>query len=330
VKRNGSQMKRFVLSLIALLTTVIAFAQPYPTKLTVAADGSGDYKTIQEAVNVVRAYCPEPITITIKNGIYKEKLLIPSWVTNITFIGESRDGTIITNDDYSGKFVSKDTVANKTKFSTFSSYTVWVQGNDVTIKNVTIRNTAGRVGQAVALHVDGDRFVIKDCNLLGNQDTLLTADDSTRQYYVNCFIEGTTDFIFGPATAIFQNCTIKSLSNSYITAASTPQWKKYGYVFMHCTLTAADEAQQVYLGRPWRAYARTVFMHCNMGKHIRAEGWHNWSKAENEKTAFYAEYNNSGEGASTAKRVPWSKQITKKEAKLYTIDRIFNGWKPAL
>jgi len=327
-------IKTFCLTCIILLSVVAGFSQQtYPTKLTVAKDGSGDYMTIQEAVNAVRAYSPEPISIFIKNGVYEEKLVIPSWVGNITIRGESRDQTIITYNDYSGKFMANDadTVTNKTKFSTFNSYTVWVQGSDVKIENLTIRNNAGRVGQAVALHVDGDRFVIRDCNLLGNQDTLLTAGDSSRQYYENCYIEGTTDFIFGPATAVFKNCTIKSLTNSYITAASTPKWKSFGYVFMNCRLIANDEAQKVFLGRPWRANARTVFLNCEMGKQIRPEGWDNWRNPENEKTAFYAEYNCRGEGASRDRRVTWSRELSKKESKEYTLDKIFAGttlWKP--
>ncbi|MCG2613815.1 pectinesterase family protein [Terrimonas sp. NA20] len=326
--------KNVFFSIAFLLAALISFSQQtYPTKLTVAKDGSGDYKTIQEAINAVRAYSPEPISIFIKNGVYEEKLVIPSWVGNITLKGESRDQTIISNADYSGKFVAKgaDTVTNKTKFGTFNSYTVWVQGNDVVIENLTIRNTAGRVGQGVALHVDGDRFTIRDCNLSGNQDTLLTAGDSSRQYYENCLIEGTTDFIFGPATAVFKSCTIRSLTNSYITAASTPKWKSFGYVFIDCKITANDEAQKVFLGRPWRANARTVFINCELGKHIRPEGWDNWRNPENEKTAFYAEYNSKGEGAAPDKRVAWSKQLTKKEAKHYTLENIFAGttpWKP--
>jgi len=314
-----------------LLSAIVGLAQQtYPAKLTVAKDGSGDYKTIQEAINAVRAYSPVPISIFIRNGVYQEKLVIPSWVGNITIKGESREQTIITNNDYSGKFMAKDadTLTNKTRFSTFNSYTVWVQGNDVKIENLTIRNTSGRVGQAVALHVDGDRFGIRSCDLLGNQDTLLTAGDSSRQYYENCYVEGTTDFIFGPATAIFKNCTIKSLTNSYITAASTPKWKSFGYVFMDCKLIANDEAQKVFLGRPWRANARTVFLNCEMGKQIRPEGWDNWRNPDNEKTAFYAEYNCKGEGASRAQRVAWSKELTKKEAKEYTIAKIFAGTTP--
>lgn len=316
---------------MATIFAIVALAQQqYPSKLTVAQDGSGDYTTIQEAINAVRAYSPVPVTINIKNGVYHEKVNIPSWVTNITITGESRENTIITNDDYSGKYMAKgsDTLTNKTKFSTFNSYTVWVHGNDVTMQNLTIRNTAGRVGQAVALHVDGDRFVIKNCNLLGNQDTLLTANDSSRQYFADCFIEGTTDFIFGNATAVFQDCTIKSLTNSYITAASTLPHQKFGYVFFNCKLIANEEAQKVYLGRPWRPYARVVFIGCELGKHIRPEGWENWRNPENEKTAFYAEYNNKGEGAATDKRVSWSRQLTPAEASEYTLKNIFHGWMP--
>ncbi|MDF2379831.1 hypothetical protein JMG10_00025 [Nostoc ellipsosporum NOK] len=322
-------MRSLITSLLLLVSTLV-FAQPnYPSKLIVAADGSGDYRTIQEAVNAFRAYSPVALQLHIRNGVYKEKLVIPSWVTNLTITGENPDSTIITNDDYSGKFKSKDTVADKSKYSTFSSYTMWVQGNDITIKNLTIRNTAGRVGQAVALHVDGDRVTVINCRLLGNQDTLLTANDSSRQYYIGCIIEGTTDFIFGPATVIFENCVIRSLSDSYITAASTPAWKSFGYVFINCKLTANDEAKQVYLGRPWRAYARTVFIGCELGAHIRPEGWENWRNPENEKTAFYAEYKNYGPGAATAGRVSWSHQLTKKQAAAYTTRRIFGDWTPS-
>lgn len=318
-------MKKIFYLVFAIISAVTATAQQnYPSRLTVAKDGSGDYTTIQEAVDAVRAYSPVPLTITVKKGVYHEKLIIPSWVTNITFIGESRDSTIITNDDYSGKQVGDK------KLSTFNSYTVWVQGNDVKMENLTIRNTAGRVGQAVALHVDGNHFVIRNCNLLGNQDTLLTANDNSCQYYEDCLIAGTTDFIFGPATALFRRCTIRSLSDSYITAASTTKEQPYGYVFLECNLTANQEAQKVYLGRPWRAYARTVFIRCEMGKHILPAGWHNWGKTENEQTAFYAEYDNRGEGAAVAGRVPWSKQLSTAEAAQYVTVKIFGGWDPAV
>ncbi len=328
--------KAVVLSCLIFLLgrlEILAQAQAnngYPTELTVASDGSGNCKTLQEAIDKVRAYSPIPLKIFIKKGVYHEKVIIPSWVTNITITGESRDSTIITYEDYSGKPLpgATDTANKKNRFTTFNSYTVWVQGNDVHFKNLTIKNAAGRVGQAVALHVDGDRFEMEGCNLLGNQDTLLTANDSSRQYYVDCYIEGTTDFIFGPATAVFQGCTIKSLINSFVTAASTSQNQKFGYVFFNCKLIADTSVHKEFLGRPWRQYAKVVYLNCELGNHILPVGWQNWGNVENEKTAYYAEYNNKGEGAATNKRVPWSKQLTKDEAKQYTLENIFNGWKP--
>ncbi|MBN9295428.1 MAG: pectin esterase [Filimonas sp.] len=319
----------FLLSFLFLAAFSFAQTKPSLKEIVVAQDGSGNYTTIQDAIDNVRAYVPEHVTIRIKNGTYHEKVVVPAWVTNVSFIGESKEKTIITNADYSGKFMDADTVNNKKKFSTFNSYTMYVHGNDISLENLTIQNTAGRVGQAVALHIDGDRFQVKNCNLLGNQDTLLTANDTARQYFTDCYIEGTTDFIFGNATAIFRNCTIKSLTNSYVTAASTTDRQQFGYVFFNCKLIAADECKLEYLGRPWRAYAKVVFINCELGAHIRPEGWHNWGNKDNEATAYYAEYKNTGAGAATDKRVTWSHQLTAKEAKLYTQDKIFNGWKPS-
>ena len=268
-------MKQVIAGIVSILCFFIATskatAQTYPSEFTVANDGPGDYKSINEALNMFRAYSPVPLKLHIKNGIYHEKVVIPHWLTNLTIDGESRDKTIITNDDYSGKPLPNgtDPKTGKDKFGTFNSYTMLVQGNDIVILNLTIRNTAGKVGQGVALHVEGDRFIIKDCNLLGNQDTLLTANDSSRQYYIDCFIEGTTDFIFGPAITVFRRCTVKSLSDSYITAASTKQDRPFGYVFLDCKLIAAEEAHKVFLGRPWRPYAKVVYINTEMGSHIR-------------------------------------------------------------
>jgi pectinesterase len=323
-------IKYLSLLLAFTLLLVRADAQQYPSELTVAQDGSGDYTSIGAAVNAFRAYSPVALKLHIKNGTYYEKLVLPHWLTNITIDGESKEHTIIRHDDFSGKPLpgGLDSTTGRDKFSTFNSYTLLVQGNDVVIQNLTIRNTSGRVGQAVALHVEGDRVIIKDCNLLGNQDTLLTANDSSRQYYINCLIEGTTDFIFGPATVIFRKCTIRSLSDSYITAASTTQKQKFGYVFFDCKLMANEEAKKVYLGRPWRPYARTVYLNTSMGSHIRSEGWDNWRNADNEKTAYYAEYKSYGAGANSRERVTWSHQLTNKEAKEYTVENIFGGWKP--
>ncbi|GHA75005.1 pectinesterase [Pontibacter akesuensis] len=315
---------------ILLVATLQLAAQPkvYPSSFTVAQDGSGDFNTIQEAVNAVRDLSQQQVTIHIKNGVYREKLVIPSWKTKISLVGESKDSTIITNSDFSGKpFPGKDFTGNE-KYSTYTSYTVLVQGNDFVAENLTIENAAGPVGQAVALHVEGDRAIIRNCRLIGNQDTLYAATEGSRQLYQDCYIEGTTDFIFGEATVVFLNCTIKSLKDSYITAAATSPDQKYGFVFIDCKLIADAAATKVYLGRPWRPYSKTVFLNSEMGNHIRPEGWDNWRNPENEKTVLYAEYNSKGAGANAKSRVNWSRQLTAKEAKQYTLENIFPEWKP--
>lgn len=283
--------------------------------LIVDQNGSGDFTTIQEAINAAKAYPSERITIFIKNGVYYEKLKIHSWNPYISLIGESQEKTIITYDDYFNKI-------NIGRNSTFYTYTVLVEGNDFIAKNLTIKNSSGPIGQAVALNVNANRVIISNCSILGNQDTLYTSGEGTKNYFKDCYIEGTTDFIFGDATVLFENCIINSKSNSYITAASTPQNTEFGYVFKNCKLTADENVTEAYLGRPWRIYAKTVYINCEMGKQIKLEGWHNWSKPEAEKTAFYAEYNCNGEGFQPTKRVNWSHQLKKSEAKKYTTENI--------
>lgn len=314
-----------------------AFSQvpvTYPSTLTVAKDGSGNYKTIQEAINAVRDLSQQQVVIFIKNGVYKEKLVIPTSKTNISLVGESRDGTIITHDDFSGKPLPAGVdAAGRDKYTTFTSYTLLVQGNDFSAENLTISNSAGQVGQAVALHIEADRVTIKNCNILGNQDTLYLAKDGSRHYFLNCLIEGTTDFIFGEATSVFQSCTIRSLKNSFITAASTRPAQPYGFVLFDCHLTAGAGIDKVFLGRPWRPYAKTVYINTKMDSHIRPEGWDNWRNPENEKTAIYAEYKSTGEGANAARRVSWSRQLTRKQAKAYTLKNIFRSndpWIPTI
>lgn len=298
----------------------------YPKLLVVAQDGSGDYRTIQEAVNAVRDLSQEQVTINIRPGIYHEKLVIPSWKKKISLVGEKNENTIITNNDYSGKdFPGGKDMFGRTKYSTYTSYTVLIQADDILLENLTVENSCGRVGQGVALHVEGDRAVIRNCRLLGNQDTLYTATEASRQYYKDCYIEGTTDFIFGEATCVFQNCTIRNLTNSYITAASTTPKQKFGYVFLNCRLIADTAATKCYLGRPWRPHAKVVFLNTEMGSHILPVGWNNWGNPENEKTAFYAEYKSVGAGAHPSARAKWSRQLSDKEARQYTLQNIFKG-----
>lgn len=325
-----------VLCLVSCVTQLLAQPVAFPREITVAQDGTGNYKTIQEAVNAVRDLGEKRVKIFIKIGIYKEKLVIPSWKTNISLIGEDKENTIITNNDFSGKVYPQGKDAyGKDKFTTYSSYTLLVQGNDLSIENLTIANTSGAVGQAVALHVEGDRFVAKNCKLLGFQDTLYAATAKSRQFYQDCFIEGTTDFIFGEATVVFQNCTINSLSNSYVTAAATRANQKFGFVLFNCTLKAAEKVTKVYLGRPWRPYAKTVFINCHLGGHITPEGWNPWKGdamfPDKEKTAYYAEFGGKGPGAAAKARVAWSHQLNANAIKSYTLKNILGGadnWNP--
>jgi pectinesterase len=331
-------LKKIVIVFICMMSAIQLVAQHavYPSEITVAQDGSGNYKTIQEAVNSVRDLGQQRVIIHIKKGIYHEKLIIPSWKTKISLIGEDEENTIITNTDYSGKANPGGCDAyGKDKFTTYTSFTVLVQGNDFVAENLTIENASGPVGQAVALHVEGDRCVIKNCKLIGNQDTLYAATEKSRQYYEGCYIQGTTDFIFGEATAVFKNCTIKSLINSYITAAATTPRQQFGFVLFNCKLIADTSVTKVFLGRPWRPYAKTVYINCELGSHILPEGWNPWKGDAmfpgKEKTAYYAEYGNTGEGSSTKDRVAWSKQLNSEEIKLYTIRNILGGtdnWDP--
>ena len=313
---------RKVLGLLLLLSVVsAAWAQERQDTIVVSRDGTGNFRTLQEAIESARAFMDYTVTIYVKNGVYKEKVIVPSWVENIDIIGEDRDKTIITYDDH----------ANINKMGTFRTYTVKVEGSDITFKNLTIENNAAQLGQAVALHTEGDRLKFINCRILGNQDTIYTGAKFTRLYFKDCYIDGTTDFIFGPSTALFEDCIIHSKRNSYVTAASTPKEAKYGYVFKHCKLTAEPGVDKVYLGRPWRPYAYTLFIECELGKHIVLAGWHNWGKQSNEETARYMEYKNTGEGANASERVAWSKQLTKKEAEAVTVDTIFrtqSDWDP--
>lgn len=324
-------MRKLLLSLVLALAGTLAVnaANKYdnPDTIFVARDGTAEFRNIDDAIEVCRAFMEYHKVIFVKKGTYKEKLIVPSWLTIIEICGEDRDNTIITYDDHANVFIP----GTDRKMGTFRTYTVRVDGNDITFRNITIENNAARLGQAVALHTQGDRLTFVNCRILGNQDTVYTGGINTRLYFKDCHIEGTTDFIFGPSTAWFENCTILSRTDSYITAASTPQNVEYGYVFNRCKIVAAEGVSKVYLGRPWRPYAHTLFMNCQLGKHILPVGWHNWSNTQNETTARYCEYDNHGEGAATKERAAWTRQLTKKEAAKVTLENVFRqngGWIP--
>lgn len=289
----------------------------------VAQDGSGDFFTIQDAVNAVPDFRKNiRTTILVRKGTYKEKVVIPESKINISLIGQ--EGAVLSYDDYA----DKKNVFGETK-GTSGSSTCYIYAPDFYAENITFENAAGPVGQAVACFVSADRAYFKNCRFLGFQDTLYTYGKNSRQYYEDCYIEGSVDFIFGWSTAVFNRCRIHSKRDGYVTAPSTEQGKKYGYVFYDCTLTAGEEVKGVYLSRPWRPYAQAVFVRCNLGKHIRPAGWHNWGKKEAEKTVFYAEYESSGDGANPKARVAFSHQL--ENLKGYRVEDVLageDGWNP--
>lgn len=288
----------------------------------VAKDGSGDFFTVQEAVNAAPDYCKQDeTTIYIKDGRYEEKVTVPTSKQKLHLIGQSAEGTVITWSDYALKIGPTGH-----EMGTSATSTVFLYGDDFLAENITVENAAGEgkyIGQACAITVDADRVAFINCRFVANQDTIYTYGKNQRQYYRGCWIEGTTDFIFGASTCWFEDCTILSKKNSYVTAASTPEGAEFGYVFRNCRLIHNADAQKVYLGRPWRPFAKTVFIDCELGDHILKEGWHNWGKEYAEETVFYAEHGSRGPGAASAgERVKWSHVLKARDVKMYTPENV--------
>lgn len=299
---------------------VISPLQAQVFDMVVAQDGSGDYPSIQSAIERVDNSKETRTLIFIKNGEYNEKVRVYSSKKNLSLIGESMDGVIISWDDYSGK---------TSGMSTANSYTFLAEGDDFYAENITIRNTAGNVGQAVAIRTTGDRQVFKNCQFLGFQDTYYA--HKNRQYNLNCYIEGATDFIFGDATTVFEDCTINCVKGGqYITApndtkliSTTAEDKPFyhGLLFLNSTITADDDVpdNSYYLGRPWGAPASAVYINCEFGSHIRPEGWSEWDN-NNHLNGTFAEYQSrdlAGELIDTSQRVEWSEQLSSEEVDEY-------------
>ncbi len=302
---------------------------------TVSKEPGSDFTSIGAALAALESNPELPRTIFIKNGIYKERLEIR--LSDLKLIGEDREHTIITEG-----FGANMAMPDGSKRGTFRSYTMLLDADRITLENLTIENTAGdgrTAGQAIALYADGDELVIRGCRLLGHQDTLFTGPLPPtekqrggfigpkefaprivgRQYYRDCYIEGDVDFIFGGACALFENCEIRSLNrgeevNGYATAASTPEGEPIGYVFYRCRFTGDCPQGTVYLGRPWREFAKTVMLCCDLGSHIRADGWHDWNKPEAHEHALYAEYGCTGAGADTSSRPSWIRLFDQEDA----------------
>ena len=309
-------MKNRILALAAaLLAAACCGPQAPKTEYVVDCNGKGDYTTLQACLDALPSKSTVWRTVTIKPGTYREKVTVDVYKDKLRIVGEG-DVRIVW-DDHSGKEVDGYVM------STYDCYTMSVQADEVLLENLTVENDSGRRGQAVALETRGDRIRIEKCRLLGNQDTFFTKNYVSRVYVKDCYIEGTTDFIFGPSIVVFDNCEIHCKQNSYITAASTTERNKYGYVFRKCRVTAADDVTKVFLGRPWKSTACTVWLECELPAAIRPEGWHNWGSPAREKTSFYAEWRCTGEGADRSQRVAWSHELTDEQAADYTLEKIY-------
>lgn len=289
--------------------------------LVVAQDGSGDVFTIQEAINLVPDYRKGKETrILVRKGTYREKLIIPASKQSVSLLGE--DSVVITGNDYAKKLNLMGE-----EMGTSGSSTCYIYGDNFYAENITFENSAGMVGQAVAALVDSDRAIFYRCRFLGNQDTLYPygKERRLRQYYKDCYISGTVDFIFGwNVAAFFDNCTIHcKRDKGYIAAPATPQDAEYGFVFSHCRLTADADVENVYLGRPWRPFGQTVYLYCTMDNFIHPEGWRVWHNKDNLSTPIMGEYGCTGAGAENNTRAKWATEITHPER--YTIENVLSG-----
>jgi pectinesterase len=295
------------------------------TNLVVAADGTGQFKTVQEAVMAVPAGSPtNPVIIHIKPGVYKELIYVQREKRFFHLVGDDPEKTVLTQ----GLYASVPGPDGK-PIGTFRTPSTTVDADDFTAENITFENSAGPVGQALAIRIDGDRAAFRNCRFLGWQDTILV--NRGRHYFVDCYIAGHVDFIFGGATAFFEKCHIHCLRDGYITAASTPENQPFGFVFSDCRITGETNSVKTYLGRPWRLHASTIFLNAHMSEVVRPEGWNNWKKPEAEKTARYAEYNSRGPGAHPEARVPWARRLTRAEAEALTPENVLrgtDGWDP--
>lgn len=343
-----------VLSLCMLLALPCAGAAKKYTQpnVVVAQDGSGDYCTLQAAIDSAPDNNKEQFVIYIKNGMYDaEKLIIPANKTNLALIGEDREKTVISYHIYDCKSPESENKCPATSWALWkenrdlirTSATLTIMADNCLLQNLTIENTAGPVGQALAVTLRGDRLIFRDCNLLGYQDTIFLWDDNKRSYFTNCMILGRTDYIYGGGIAFFQSCEIRSFGGGWITAPSTPESQKYGFVFNECNFTYAsnspregDDGQPVAIGRPWHKYPKVAILHSEMCAEIHPEGWPTtWNMeyaATSDKLHLY-EYKNRGKGADMTNRAKWVglRNLSSKEAKEYTAIKVLGGtdeWNP--
>ncbi len=334
---------------ILLLFSIISSQLSAQYNATVALDGSGTHTSLQAAINAAPTGLTAPYTIFIKNGKYKEQVIIPSNKPFIQLIGESVANVILYFDSYAGAPLPGGGTVGTQNSASFT-----INASDFTAINITFSNTfnydsavaAGVSGtQAVAVTINADRAAFKNCRFTGNQDTLYAKGSGTpRHYFKNCYIDGIVDFIFGSSIALFDSCIVYAKSrlaggNSYITAANTPAGQIYGYVFRDCRLPANSGNTLYYLGRPWQnstgssplANNKTVFLSSVLPHTVRPEGWATWDAGTNTALIYYGEYkskNTNGTLANVASRAAWSFQLSQADSSNYTFTNLFGSWNP--
>lgn len=309
-------MKHLVWGILCLLFAGRAFAAE--TVYTVDCRGGGDFLTVQSCFDALPAKSAEWRTVRIMPGTYREKVTLDVYKDRVRIVGVGgADEVRIVWDDFSGR------VVDGYEMSTYDTWTLSLQADDVILEGLTVENDAGRVGQAVALETRGDRIHIDRCRLVGDQDTFFTKGYVSRIWVTDSWIEGTTDFIFGPSIVLFDRCRIHGKADSFLTAASTTERNLYGYVFRDCRVTADDSVERLYLGRPWKSTARTVWIRCELPAAICPEGWRDWHDSARKGDVYYAEYRCTGPGSDRRGRVAWSRELTDEEAARYTPEQIF-------
>lgn len=325
--------KTFLTVLLAALALGMPFASatdpraPETEAAVVALDGSGTFKSIQEAINAAPQLtnASEMWTIRIKPGVYRELIYVMREKRFIRLMGDDASSTRIVGGLYAG-MIGKD----GQPIGTFRTPTVWIDADDFSVEHITIENDAGAVGQALALRLDGDRVALRDCRFVGWQDTILS--NRGRHYFEHCTITGAVDFIFGGGTAYFKSCDIICEGDGFITAASTLPYDDYGFVFVDCRIRGAKPGVHTYLGRPWRSFASVAFLRTDMTEVVQPEGWHNWDRPDREKTARFVEMGSTGVGAKIARRVSWARvSKTSERSRGLTVEAVLGGrdqWRP--
>ena len=347
-------MKKGYLFLMFMLftMTLTAINRPFNANFVVALDGSGDFVKIQDAINAVPANSIERTVIFLKNGLYNtEKIIVTTDKRNISFVGEDREKTIVSyhifdckQDGLNNKCPSED-VAKWSGDVIKTSATLTVCGDGFHAENMTIQNTAGAVGQALAITICSDKNTFVNCNFLGYQDTIYFLTTGKRSYFYNCLVKGRTDYIYGAGIAFFDACEIRSYGGGWITAPSTPLDQVAGFVFSNCKLTfikgsprPKDDTTKIALGRPWHNFPKVAWINCYMCKEINPLGWptiwHMEYAASSNDLHLY-EYNNTGEGAGMSNRAKWTglRAMKEEEVKDYCVQKVMAGtdnWNPEL